>query len=462
MERVEQAPQSGPQNTELAALLSLVIPGLGQMYAGRGQRGRWILITTIVLLGLTWWLDLWMLAPLFIPFWAWNVWEARAIAQGERPSTVKLLITIALIVYAIGWQVTQIDINRFVTGATRIRPFVTGLLQPNFVTRDITWTQTRTGIQVPCGESPSLQTPAEGPRVIPTQNCAAVGESITFQGRGFPPNVEGQLWWINPIGDRARLRVGREFVDFQTGDHGTFDVQVTVPDVAPEEAGSQIHRVEARYVTDVGPLELSETGGLVIEKMGVTIALALMATTFGALFAIPVSFFAARNLMQINPLSMTVYYIMRGFLNILRSIEPLIMAIVFVVWVGLGPFAGVLALTMHSIAALGKLYSESIEGIKPGPIEAITAAGGNRWQVIWYGVLPQVLPPFTAFTVYRWDINVRMSTIIGFVGGGGIGFLLQQWIRLTDFQSAGAAIWAIGFVVAILDYGSRKLRERIV
>lgn len=462
MERVEQAPQQSPQNSDLAALLSLLLPGLGQIYAGRSSRGRSILVTTVFLLGIVWWLDLWVLTPLFIPFWAWNVWEARLIAQGQRPSTLKLILTIALVVYAIGWQVTGIDIGRLVTGAPKVRPFVTGLLQPNYTTREITWTQTRTGIQIPCGASPSLQIPAEGPRVVPTQNCAAVGETITLHGEGFPPNVDGELWWINPIGDRSRLRVGGQFVTFKTDENGEFEVQGVVPDVAPEDVGSQIHRVEARYVTNVGPLELSETGWLVIENMGVTIALALMATTFGAIFAIPVSFLAARNLMQINPLSMTVYYVMRGFLNILRSIEPLIMAIVFVVWVGLGPFAGVLALTMHSIAALGKLYSESIESIDPGPIEAITATGANRVQVIWYGVLPQVLPPFTAFTVYRWDINVRMSTIIGFVGGGGIGFLLQQWIRLTDFESAGAAIWAIAAVVAVLDYASRKLRERIV
>lgn len=462
MERVEQVPQPPAQNTGVAAILSLFVPGLGQMYAGSHRRGQTILLTTVVVLALLGWLDLWLLSPALVPFWAWNVWEARLLAQGRRPSTIKLLFTIALIIYAIGWQVTEIDVGQLVAGTTRVRPFVTGLLQPNFTTREITYEVSRTGIQIPCGESPSLQVPETGPRVLPAQPCTAVGERITLRGEGFPPNIEGELWWINPIGDRSRLRIGREFVNFETDENGQFTVEAVVPDVAPPEFGAQMHRVEARYVTDVGPLQLSETGWLVIDKMGVTIALALMATTFGAVFAIPVSFFAARNLMQINPLSMAVYYGMRGFLNILRSIEPLIMAIVFVVWVGLGPFAGVLALTMHSIAALGKLYSEAIESIESGPIEAITATGASRLEVIWYAVLPQVLPPFTAFTVYRWDINVRMSTIIGFVGGGGIGFLLQQWIRLTDFQSAGAAIWAIAVVVAALDYGSRKLRERIV
>jgi ABC-type phosphate/phosphonate transport system permease subunit len=120
------------------------------------------------------------------------------------------------------------------------------------------------------------------------------------------------------------------------------------------------------------------------------------------------------------PLGMTVYNTARTILNALRSIEPLIMGIVFVIWVGIGPFAGVLALTLHSIAALGKLYSEQTENIDEGPLEAIQATGANRLQTIIYAVVPQIVPPYIAFTMYRWDINVRMSTIIGFVGGGGI------------------------------------------
>lgn len=462
MARVERVPQPSPQNAELAALLSLVIPGLGQMYTGRHKRGQGILITTITLLALLWWLDLWYLSPALVPFWAWNVWEAYKLAQGERPSTVKLVLAAAVLVYAIGWQVTEINLTRLVAGVPRIRPFVSGLLHPDFFTREFEFEVTRTGIEVPCGDSPELQVPETGPRVVPGQACAAVGETVTLVGEGFPPNIEGELWWINPIGERSRLRIGREFIDFQTNEEGRFEVQTVVPDVAPAEFGVQTHRVEARYVTDVGPLTLSRNGRLVLQNMGVTVALALMATTFGALVAVPISFFAARNLMSFNPAGLFVYYVMRGILNILRSIEPLIMAIVFVVWVGLGSFAGALALTMHTIAALGKLYSESIEGIDPGPIEAVTATGANRVQVVWYGVLPQVLPPFVSFTVYRWDINVRLATIIGFVGGGGIGFLLQQWIRLTDFEAAGAALVAIGVVVAFLDYASRKVRERIV
>lgn len=161
------------------------------------------------------------------------------------------------------------------------------------------------------------------------------------------------------------------------------------------------------------------------------------------------------------PVGTIAYNITRTTLNTLRSIEPLIMGIVFVIWVGIGPFAGVLALTLHSIASLGKLYSEQIESIDEGPIEALHATGAGHVQTILYAVVPQIVPPYIAFTLYRWDINVRMSTIIGFVGGGGIGFLLQQQINLLRYREAGVAVLAIAIVVSVLDYASASIRQRI-
>ena len=138
------------------------------------------------------------------------------------------------------------------------------------------------------------------------------------------------------------------------------------------------------------------------------------------------------------------------------------MAIVFVIAVGIGPFAGVMALGLHTIVSLGKLYSEQVESIMTGPVEAVTATGANRLQTIIYGVVPQIVPPYISYTMYRWDINVRMSTIIGFVGGGGIGFLLQQNIRLLNYRGASAQMLAIAVVVASMDYISSVLRERTV
>ncbi len=161
-------------------------------------------------------------------------------------------------------------------------------------------------------------------------------------------------------------------------------------------------------------------------------------------------------------LGLGVYYLTRTVFNALRAIEPLIMAIVFVVWVGIGPFAGALALALHTIAALAKLYSEQVESIAEGPMEAIRATGANRLQNVVYGVVPQVIPPYISFTMYRWDINVRMSTIIGFVGGGGIGFLLQQNIGIGDYRAAAAQILAIAIVVASMDWLSSRIRAHYV
>lgn len=162
------------------------------------------------------------------------------------------------------------------------------------------------------------------------------------------------------------------------------------------------------------------------------------------------------------PIGMAVYLISRTIFNVLRSIEALVMAIVFVVWVGIGPFAGSLALALHTIASLAKLYSEQVESIMAGPIEAVSATGANRLQTIIYAVVPQIIPPYISFTMYRWDINVRMSTIIGFAGGGGIGFLLQQNINLLNYRAASVQMLAIAIVVASMDYISSKLREKIV
>ncbi|MFV1999592.1 MAG: ABC transporter permease subunit [Acidimicrobiia bacterium] len=181
----------------------------------------------------------------------------------------------------------------------------------------------------------------------------------------------------------------------------------------------------------------------------------------GAVFGMFMSLKALRKSESQN-IGLTVYYLARTVFNGLRSIEPLVMVIIFVVWVGIGPFAGALALALHTTAALAKLYSEQVESIENGPLEAVRATGATRLQTIVYAVVPQIVPPYISFTMYRWDINVRMSTIIGFAGGGGIGFLLQQNINLLQYRAAAAQMLAIAIVVASMDYVSSRLRERVV
>ena len=162
------------------------------------------------------------------------------------------------------------------------------------------------------------------------------------------------------------------------------------------------------------------------------------------------------------PTGMATYTVTRTILNVLRAIEPVIMGFVLVIWVGIGPFAGVMALMLHSVADLGKLFSEQVENIDEGPVEAVTATGANQVQTINFAVVPQIVPNYLAFIFYRWDINVRLSTIIGFVGGGGIGLLLFRSTNLTQYRQAAVMVIAIALVVTILDYVSSKVRRRII
>jgi phosphonate transport system permease protein len=157
-----------------------------------------------------------------------------------------------------------------------------------------------------------------------------------------------------------------------------------------------------------------------------------------------------------------VYSGVRTFFTVTRSIEVLILGVIMVVIVGIGSFAGVLAIVIHSIGSLGKLYSEAIESIEPGPVEAITATGGDRFQNVLFGVIPQVVPEFLAVTIFWWDHNVRMSTVLGLVGGGGIGYLLIQYIQLLQYNQAATVLWMIVAVVTVMDYASAALRARVV
>jgi phosphonate transport system permease protein len=193
-----------------------------------------------------------------------------------------------------------------------------------------------------------------------------------------------------------------------------------------------------------------------------TLFLAFMATAFAIPPAFVLAFMAARNLTRESPAAKFVYTALRTLMNLTRAVEPLVWALVFISWVGIGPFAGVLALWVHSVASLVKLYSEQIESIDRGPMDAIKATGAGTLQVLRYGVVPQVIPPFLSFTIYRWDINVRMSTIIGFVGGGGIGYILKPRVDLGEWGEVGTLVLLIAVAVWVMDLVSARIRERIV
>jgi phosphonate transport system permease protein len=233
-------------------------------------------------------------------------------------------------------------------------------------------------------------------------------------------------------------------------------------------------KIDLRTLFDPGPTFMSivrEFIGIdttqkivdtVVKQMIITVFQALLATTFGALAAIPFSFLAARNLTGRSRLSVWIFYLARGAFSLLRSIEALLYVAIFVFWVGIGPFAGTLALAITSFALVGKLYADAIENIDMGPMEAITATGATRLQAIVYAIIPQIVPPFISYSIYQWDINVRMATIIGFAGGGGIGLLLNTYFGQLYYARAGTVVVFIVVVVALMDFASAKIREQMV
>lgn len=359
-------------------------------------------------------------------------------------------VVIAALVYGYGWHVTQIRLGELWRGAGLIRPFVVALATPDVVAREPVVQRAAAAFYYG-GETPPPQPAGGGPSLRPSRASGAAGDHVTVHGEGFGPDREGMLWWENQIGQRQQL--GR----FRTDAQGRFDATIT----APQVQGTH-NLIIAEVVTGYGPWRPSPTFVVVFDRMVETVFLALMGTTMGVVFALPLSFLGARNLTVHLPAGRAVYGLTRAVFNVTRSIEALVLAIIFTVWVGLGPFAGVLALGVHSMGTLGKLYSEAIESIDTGPIEAIMATGATTLQVVRYAVVPQIVPQFISFTIYRWDTNVRFSTVIGFVGGGGIGFILMQYINLLQWPQAATALWMIALVVAILDYGSAVVRERLV
>ncbi|WP_413580501.1 phosphonate ABC transporter, permease protein PhnE [Bdellovibrio sp. HCB288] len=191
-----------------------------------------------------------------------------------------------------------------------------------------------------------------------------------------------------------------------------------------------------------------------------TVFMAFLATMIAIPFAFVLSFACAKNIMR-GPVAYPVYLVLRTVLNVTRSIEALIWAIIFSVWVGIGPFAGMLALMIHSVASLAKQYSEMVEAVEDGPIEAIESTGAGKVQTVWYAIVPQVVLPYISFTVYRWDINVRMATVIGMVGGGGIGTMLIQYQGQAMWREVGCIIVVIAIVVWALDLASAHIREAL-
>lgn len=188
-----------------------------------------------------------------------------------------------------------------------------------------------------------------------------------------------------------------------------------------------------------------------------TISMGVWGTLMAAIVAAPLAVIAAENIAPF-----WLVFMVRRFLDAMRAINEIIFALVFVVAVGLGPFAGVLALFVHTAGTLGKLFSEAIEAIEPGPVEGIRATGASKFQEVIFGVIPQVIPLWTSFTLYRFEANVRSAAVLGIVGAGGIGFSLYQGIRSFQNSKVCAMLMILIAAVAIIDVVSAKIRQRLV
>lgn len=188
-----------------------------------------------------------------------------------------------------------------------------------------------------------------------------------------------------------------------------------------------------------------------------TIDVAIFGTVVGIIIAVPFAVLAARNVTPAKPL----YYVTRAMVSFLRSVPELVWALIFVAAVGLGPFAGALALVFHSVGMIGRLFAEVIEDMDMGPVEALTLTGASRLQIFTHAVIPGVLPTLLGISLYRFDENLRSSVLLGFVGAGGIGFELLSAMNLFEYREVSVIILVILALVIGAERGSALLRRRI-
>jgi phosphonate transport system permease protein len=190
-----------------------------------------------------------------------------------------------------------------------------------------------------------------------------------------------------------------------------------------------------------------------------TALMATLATFLGLFLALPVAWLGARN---ITPLGRASYVFGRGLMTLSRSVHEIIWGLIFVSAVGLGVLAGVLAMAVRSIGFISKVIAEAIEDVQPGPIEAIRAVGGNKFQVLWYGIVPQVLPVVLGTVIFEWDINIRRSTIMGLVGAGGLGLVLFRQMARSNYGGVATVLLAVLALIILGEVISHYARKAII
>ncbi|MBV6624678.1 MAG: phosphonate ABC transporter, permease protein PhnE [Rivularia sp. (in: Bacteria)] len=212
----------------------------------------------------------------------------------------------------------------------------------------------------------------------------------------------------------------------------------------------------AKYIPQYFPPDFTNWKIYLVDTL-ITIGMGIWGTLLAAIAAIPLSIMASNNVFPAWVVQPT-----RRILDAMRAINEIVFALIFIVAVGLGPFAGVLALFLHTAGTLGKLFSEAVEAIEPGPVEGIRATGASKLQEVIYGVIPQVIPLWTSFTLYRFESNVRSASVLGIVGAGGIGVSLYQSFGSFEYQKVCAILIILILATSIIDFVSAKVRNWLV
>ncbi|MGF6824640.1 phosphonate transport system permease protein [Microbacterium sp. ZKA21] len=211
----------------------------------------------------------------------------------------------------------------------------------------------------------------------------------------------------------------------------------------------------AEFMSRLFPPDFSDIG-TILALLVETLQMAIIATVLGAVLSLIVAFGASSNIAP-----RWLYYPSRWVMNIIRSVPDLVFALMFVSAVGLGPFAGILAMTLGSLGSIGKIFAEAMESVDDGPIVAMQAVGASKRQIIQYGILPQAAPLLVSYTLLLFEGNVRGATILGLVGAGGIGLELTTAMRMYDYGHLSAIIICIIVLVTAIDQGSALIRRRI-
>jgi phosphonate transport system permease protein len=365
-----------------------------------------------------------------------------------------LFATLIIVVIGISWRVTHIDFIRLITDLPKGEKLVKAFLTPDLFTRATTSKTIEIDFPIPCGSATPSPALTSGPRIVPNVTCANEREKFYILGYDLRGNSEVVVRWLFPNGREMPV------VRAKTDSQGKFSLEIEARPIAASKDGVA-SKLSVEIQTPKGKLIPSQALKEVSQALFVTVFMALISTTVATIVAAPLSFLAASNITRRGCVGSAIYFITRSVFNLLRSYDPLVMATVFGFWLSFGPFPGVLALTVVTIASLGKLFSEAIEHIDQGPIEALNATGANRIQTVVYAVIPQIIPDFVSYIIYHWDINVRISTIIGYVGGGGIGYYLSEKINSLRYNQAGTAIWAIVAVVWMMDFLSAEVRKKL-